>query len=233
MTVPRFIVVLLICVSIVLFIDDRCGHAVKTLEDGARTVAEVVTTTTITYTQIRSIVLWYAETLSELETAEHEDWVTVEYEILNERWAILKDIHTTAEMSMSGKTAAGSAVTGLRLTADSANTFVHVYLEEPKITGFYMNRVHSFEYPGSVWQTHGERTSATTDSYFQCIMLAQDVIQQNALDSGLLERARENIEAYFRELEEIPCGTGGITVVFHWGEEPPVNNPEAITTSYR
>ncbi len=59
---------LLICVSIVLFIDDRCGHAVKTLEDGARTVAEVCNHhNDYIYTDQKHC-LWYAETLSELET---------------------------------------------------------------------------------------------------------------------------------------------------------------------
>lgn len=233
MTIPRFIVVFAICVAIVLYIDQSCRRTVVKIEDGAREAAEAVTTTTITRTQVRSIVLWYAETLSELETAELQDWVTVDYEITNERWAVLRDIHTTAEMSMSGRTAAGAAVTGIRLDGDSASLSVHVYLENPKFTGFYMNRVHSFVYPGSDWQTHGERISATTDSYFQCIMLAQDQIQQNALENGLLERAKKNLETFFCELETIPYGTDGISVIFHWGEEPPANNPENNTAISR
>lgn len=184
-------------------------------------------------TQVRSIVLWYTETLSEMETAEYQDYVTVEYEIINERWTFFRDVRTTAEMSMSGRTAAGAEVTGVRITGDSSAALVHVYLEEPKITGFYMNRVHGFDYPGSDWQNHGERIYATTQSYFQCIMLAQEEIQQRALDIGLLDTARNNLEKYFRELEEIPYGTEGITVVFHWGEEPPMNNPENTTASAR
>jgi len=227
MSIPRFAVVLLICAGIVLFVDDQCDRITEEAGGGG----ELVTTTT-TLTQVRSIALWYGETLGEIEAAEYQDYVTVKYEITNERWWAFRDVRTTAEMSMSGRTAAGAEVTGVRITGDSTAAAVHVYLEEPKITGFYMNRVHRFDYPGSNWQTHGERIHATTGSYFQCIALAQDKIQQKALDSGLLETARNNLEMYFRELEEIPYGTEGITVVFHWGESP-VNNPENVVPGRR
>lgn len=218
----KALLVIVLCVVYIVvfegFIHDKIEEEV---EESVREIVRLVARQTLTYQQIRSITLIHARILPQLETAEYTGRVIGEVCLVNERFWIFKDIETRARMEMSGRVAVSTELTGIVIDTISTGTpIIHFYLSEPKPRAIYMERIHWFEYPGSNWQSHRERTEATGNAYILCLQAAKMELRQEALDSGIMERARSNSEDFLRELEQIQYREENIRVEIHWSRVP-------------
>lgn len=218
----KALLVILLCGIYVLIFDSFIYDRMKEdVGESVRQIFRFFTRQTLTYQQIRSITLSHALILPQLETAEYTGRVIGEADLLNERFWILKDIETLARMEMSGRVAVSTELTGIVIDTVSTGTpIIHFYLSEPKPRAIYMNKIHSFEYPGSNWQSHHERVVATGNAYIRCLQAAITELRQEALDCGIIERARRNAEDFLRELEQIQYRGENIRVEFHWDQIP-------------
>jgi len=223
MTKSNMTTALFLCVAFVtffeLFIYDRYCDDVS---EATEAIIRFVSKQTVTYQQIVSITVSHASLFLQLETAEYTGIVTGEADLANERFWILKDVETKAIMELSGRVAASAELVDVIIrNSAQEGIVVHVYLEEPKPRAIYTHYMHNFDYPGSNWQTHGERVLATGHAYILCLQSCYEKLREEAISSGLLERAKANAEEFFKELEEIQYMGRNITVCIHWGEEVP------------